>query len=45
MNTTTGTYRKIIAFDASTRLATLDSPTPLGENWIDATNSSSNFVI
>jgi len=35
-NLDTGTYRKITAFDASTRLATLDSPTPPGEDWSTA---------
>jgi len=45
MNTDTGTSRKIIAFDALTRLATLEYPTPPGENWINTTNSSANFVI
>ena len=37
-NLDTGTYRKITAFDESTRLATLDSPTPLGEDWSTAVN-------
>lgn len=42
-NTTTGTSRKIVAFDAFTRLATLDSPTPIGENWVSG--ASFNFCI
>jgi hypothetical protein len=45
MNTDTGTSRRIISFDAVTRLATLDSPTPLNEDWRNLSNSSANFVI
>jgi hypothetical protein len=45
MNTDTGSYRQIIAFDALTRLATLDSPLPPGEDWADTTSSLANFVI
>lgn len=45
MNTDTGTSRKITAFDAVTRLATLESPTT-GEDWADSgDNASANFVI
>lgn len=43
MNTNTGTRRFIIAFDGVTRMATLDSPTPVGEDW--AISSGANFVI
>jgi hypothetical protein len=49
MNTDTGTTRKITSFDAVTRLATLDSPTPATEaDW--ASNNitgavMANFVI
>ena len=43
MNTDTGTSRIITAFDAVTRLATLDSPTPGGEDW--GNSSTANFVI
>lgn len=42
MNTDTGTYRKITAFDMVTRLATLDSATPAGEDW---QTSTGNFAI
>lgn len=45
MNTDTGTYRKIVGFDALTRLATLDSPTPSGEDWSSSAYALSNFVI
>jgi hypothetical protein len=45
MNTDTGTFRKIIGYDFVTRLATLDSPTPGGEDWSSNTYALSNFVI
>lgn len=45
MNTDTGTKRLITAFDAVTRLATLDSPTPVGEDWTSSAYYTSNFVI
>lgn len=38
-DTDTGTARKIIAFDGNTRLSTLETEIPPGENWRDLANN------